>query len=130
MSLQDKYKTVLDLGVELGVKDGSVEEADGKLKIRGMASTQYHKNLLWDEIKRVSGSDAAPNDLMADITVENTDYFHKHTVERGDTLGKISKKYYGAAGKYMHIFNANTDKLKDPNLIYPDQELVIPFPED
>lgn len=130
MSLQDKYKSVLDLGVELNVKDGSVEEADGKLKIRGMASTQYHKNLLWDEIKKVHGADEVPSDLMADIKVENTDFYHKHTVQRGDTLGKISKQYYGKPGKYMTIFNANTDILKDPNLIYPDQELVIPFPED
>lgn len=128
MSLQDKYKSVLDLGLELGVKDGSVEEADGLLKIRGMASTQYHKNLLWDEIKKVGGE--SPADLMADITVENSDYFHRHVVAKGDTLGKISKMYYGKAGKYMHIFNANTDILKDPNLIYPDQDLVIPFPED
>ncbi len=93
-----------------------------------MAGTQYEKNLIWDEIKKVGGN--SPSDLMADIKVENSDYFHKHTVARGDTLGKISKTYYGKAGKYMTIFNANTNILKDPNMIHPDQELVIPFPED
>ncbi|MCB0652731.1 MAG: LysM peptidoglycan-binding domain-containing protein [Saprospiraceae bacterium] len=128
MSLQDKYRSVLNLGEELEVKEGSVEESDGKLKIRGLASTQYHKNLLWDEIKKVGGE--SPSDLMADIKVENTDYYHKHTVAKGETLGKISKQYYGKPGHYMAIFNANTDILKDPNMIHPDQELVIPFPED
>jgi nucleoid-associated protein YgaU len=128
MSLQDKYKSVLDLGQKLEIKDGSVEEVDGLLKVRGKASTQYHKNLLWDEIKKAGGD--SPSDIMADISVENLDYFHRHIVQKGDTLGKISKTYYGKAGKYMHIFNANTDILKDPNMIHPDQDLVIPFPED
>lgn len=126
MSLQNKYKPVLSLGEELGIADGSVQEGDGKLTITGTASTQYHKNLIWDKIKEVAGDN--PSDLVANIKVANTDYFHKHTVGRGDTLGKISKKYYGKAGAYMQIFNANTDILKDPNTIFPDQELTIPFP--
>ena len=126
MSLQNKYKPVLTLGEELEIADGSVSEGDGKLSINGTASTQYHKNLLWDKIKEVGGDN--PSDLIANIKVANTDYYHKHTVASGDTLGKISKKYYGKAGAYMQIFNANTDILKDPNNIFPDQELTIPFP--
>ena len=128
MSLQDKYKSALDRGLELGIKDGSVEEMDGVLKVGGTANTQYEKNLIWDEIKKAGGE--SPTDIEANINVEVSGYFHKHTVASGDTLGKISKKYYGKAGKYMHIFNANTDILKDPNKIFPDQDLVIPFPED
>ena len=128
MSLQNKYKAVLDKGLELGIKDGAVDEMDGVLKVTGMANTQYEKNLIWDEIKKAGGE--SPSDIVADISVEISNYFHKHTVGKGDTLGAISKKYYGKAGKYMHIFNANTDVLKDPNKIFPDQDLVIPFPED
>ena len=127
MSVKDKYQPVLDLGEELNIQNGYVEEADGKLRIGGTAATQYHKNLLWDKIKEIGGD--PPTDLMADIKVATTDYFHKHVVKKGETLGKIAKQYYGKAGAYMRIFNANTDKLKDPNLIYPDQELTIPFPE-
>jgi nucleoid-associated protein YgaU len=126
MSVKDKYQPVLNLGEELNVQDGWVEEADGRLKMGGTVDNQYHKNLLWDKIKEIGGE--KPSDLMADIKVAQTDYFAKHTVAKGDTLGKISKKYYGKAGAYMQIFNANTDILKDPNLIYPDQELTIPFP--
>ena len=43
MSLQDKYRAVLELGQKLGVKDGYVEEAMGVLKIGGTAATQYDK---------------------------------------------------------------------------------------
>ena len=44
----------------------------------------------------------------------------------GDTLSKISKQFYGDANKYMKIFEANRDKLKDPDKIQVGQELVIP----
>ncbi|MEM6764893.1 MAG: LysM peptidoglycan-binding domain-containing protein [Bacteroidota bacterium] len=126
MALQEKYQSVLDLGQEFGVTDGYVEEKDGKLHIGGTAETQYQKNKMWDRIKEIGGE--LPSDLVADIKVSVTDYYHKHTVVSGDTLGKIAKEYYGKAGEYMKIFNANTNILKDPNLIHPGQELVIPNP--
>ena len=126
MSLKAKYQSVLDLGEKLHVKDGYVEEMDGKLKIGGTTQTAYEKNLMWDKIKEIGGDN--PSDLQADIKVETEDYFHKHTVKGGDSLSKIAKQYYGDAGKYMHIFNANTDQLKNPDMIHPGQELTIPFP--
>jgi len=49
-----------------------------------------------------------------------------HVVQPGDTLWAIAKKYYGNGAQYTKIFNANRDKIKNPNLIYPGQQLVIP----
>ena len=49
-----------------------------------------------------------------------------HTVASGDTLGAIAKKYYGNAGKYPVIFEANQPLLTDPDRIYPGQVLRIP----
>jgi nucleoid-associated protein YgaU len=49
-----------------------------------------------------------------------------YTVKKGDTLSAIAKQFYGSAGKYMKIFVANKDVLKDPDKIYPGQELRIP----
>ncbi|MCB0586890.1 MAG: LysM peptidoglycan-binding domain-containing protein [Phaeodactylibacter sp.] len=127
MSLQDKYREVLNLGEELGVKDGYVKEEDGFLKIGGTTKTQYEKNILWDKIKEIGGE--KPADLKADIRVEDKENYHVHTVKSGDTLSGISKKYYGKAGNYMHIFNANRDQLDNPDLIKPGQALKIPFPK-
>lgn len=46
-----------------------------------------------------------------------------YRVVRGDNLTKIGRKY----GKtWQQIFNANKDKIKNPNLIYPGQVLKIP----
>jgi nucleoid-associated protein YgaU len=49
-----------------------------------------------------------------------------HTVERGDTLSKISKKVYGDSMKYPVIFEANKPMLSHPDKIYPGQVLRIP----
>ena len=49
-----------------------------------------------------------------------------YTVQSGDTLSKISKQFYGDANRYMKIFDANKDQLKDPNVIKPGQVLKIP----
>lgn len=122
--VKTKYQDVLDLGQKLNIQDGKVEEADGKLKVWGTAATQYEKNLLWDKIKEIGGD--SPSDIMADIKVADESVYARHTVASGETLGKIAKHYYGDAMKYKEIFAANTDVLKNPDLIYPDQELVIP----
>ncbi len=49
-----------------------------------------------------------------------------HTVERGDTLSKISKEHYGDPNQYPLIFEANKPMLQDPDKIYPGQVLRIP----
>jgi LysM repeat protein len=49
-----------------------------------------------------------------------------HKVVKGDTLWAIAKKFYGNGSQYPKIFNANKDKIKNPNLIYPGQVLTIP----
>jgi nucleoid-associated protein YgaU len=122
--VKEKYQSVLELGEKLHIKDGDVQLENNVLHIKGTAQNQYEKNLLWDEIKRVGGEN--PTDISADINVEDTSVFARHTVKKGETLGKIAKHYYGKPMKYKEIFAANTDILKNPDLIHPGQELVIP----
>ena len=52
--------------------------------------------------------------------------FEKYTVEKNDTLQKISQKFYGTTKKWTKIFDANKDSLKTPNKIRPGQILNIP----
>ncbi|WP_296321206.1 LysM peptidoglycan-binding domain-containing protein [Winogradskyella sp.] len=119
-----KYQAVLDLGEQLNIKDGKVEESADKLMVWGTASTQYAKDAIWNKIKEIGGDN--PSDIMADIKVEDESVYARHTVVSGDTLGKIAKHYYGDAMKYKEIFAANTNILSNPDVIHPDQELVIP----
>jgi len=122
--MKAKYQSVLDLGEQLNIQNGDVKEENGQLKVSGVAKTPYHKNLIWDEIKKVGGEN--PTDIVADIAVEDDSVFARHTVASGETLGKIAKQYFGNAMKYKEIFAANTDILKNPDVIHPGQELVIP----
>lgn len=50
----------------------------------------------------------------------------KYTVQKNDTLQKISKKFYGTTKKWTKIYDANKDVLKGPNKVYPGQVLNIP----
>jgi nucleoid-associated protein YgaU len=124
MSAKDKYQGVLNLGEKLGIKDGDVTEEGGILKIKGMANTPFEKDLLWDKIKELGGEN--PSDIKANITVADDSVYHRHTVKSGESLSKIAKHYYGDPMKYKKIFEANTNVLKNPDMIHPDQVLVIP----
>ena len=55
-----------------------------------------------------------------------TDATQGHEVKKGEALSKIAQQYYGDPGLYTTIFEANRDRLKDPNLIRIGQKLRIP----
>ena len=122
--IKQKYQSLLDLGTKLNIQNGDVFEENGVLKIKGTAKTPYEKNIIWDQIKTIGGQN--PSDIKADIKVCDESVYHRHTVKSGETLGKIAKHYYGDPMKYKQIFQANSDILKNPDLIYPNQKLVIP----
>jgi len=49
-----------------------------------------------------------------------------YEVKKGDTLSKIAKEFYGDPSLYTKIFEANQDRLKNPDLIQVGQKLRIP----
>jgi peptidoglycan hydrolase CwlO-like protein len=51
-----------------------------------------------------------------------------YTVVRGDCLWNIAKKqeFYGNGFAWPKIYQANRDQIKNPDLIYPQQEFKIP----
>ena len=48
-----------------------------------------------------------------------------HKVLQGESLAKIAEQTYGKQS-WAKIYNANRDKISNPNLIFPDQVLTIP----
>ena len=48
------------------------------------------------------------------------------TVSRGDSLWRLSQSSYGAGTRYAVIYKANKGQIRNPNLIYPGQILVVP----
>ena len=123
MALKEKCQDVLDHAKALGIKIAETKEAGGKLTLKGSATYQLEKDLLWDKIKAHSGWE---KELVANVQVEKTDIHGIHTVVSGDTLSKLAKVHLDSANRYMDIFNANKNILTDPNLIKVGQKLVIP----
>jgi nucleoid-associated protein YgaU len=50
------------------------------------------------------------------------------TVQPGFTLWAIARETYGDGVLYVQVFEANRDKIKDPDLIYPGQVFTVPQP--
>ena len=119
----DKYKDLEGLAAKLGVRDFSMTESAGKVQIAGKTTYALERDLLWDAIKKHSGWEA---EIAADVRADRTDIHGIHVVKPGESLSKIAKTHLDDANRYMDIFNANKDKLKDPDMIHPGQELVIP----
>ena len=55
-----------------------------------------------------------------------TERARTYTVVAGDSLSKIAKREYGDADKWHAIYEANRDKIKNPDLIHPGQVLTLP----
>ena len=123
MSLVDKYASLTSAAQTLGITNVSATENAGKLALTGTAEYQLQKDLVWDAIKKNAGWE---QEVQADIKVQKTDIHGVWEVKSGDSLSKIAKSAYDDAGQYMRIFEANTNILKDPNVIHPGQKLVIP----
>lgn len=49
-----------------------------------------------------------------------------YTVKKGDCLWNIAKQFYGNGASYGKIYDANTNQIANPNLIYVGQVFVIP----
>jgi NitT/TauT family transport system substrate-binding protein len=50
----------------------------------------------------------------------------EHTVKAGDTLSKLAEQYYGSAGKWEKIYEANRESIKNPNYVFIGQKITIP----
>ncbi|MEO0665154.1 MAG: LysM peptidoglycan-binding domain-containing protein, partial [Pseudomonadota bacterium] len=48
------------------------------------------------------------------------------TVQPGATLWAIAREQYGDGVLYVKVFEANSDRIRDPNLIYPGQIFDLP----
>jgi LysM repeat protein len=134
MGLRDKYAHAVTTAKNLRM-DGAAEERDGKLHFNGTVNSEDEKNQIWDALKTIPDWQ---KEIVADIKVrpgfakdptprqapaaQHTTY----TVQSGDTLSAIAKRFLGTANDYMEIFNANRDQLSNPDKITPGQVLKIP----
>jgi nucleoid-associated protein YgaU len=134
MGLRDKYNHAIQTAKQIRF-DGAAEERDGKLHFNGTVNSEDEKNQIWNALKAVPDWQ---KDVVADIKVRpgaqkqanqpagTSGTQQTYTVQAGDTLSAIAKRYLGDANAYMDIFNLNRDQLSDPDKIKPGQVLKIP----
>ncbi|NTV28584.1 MAG: LysM peptidoglycan-binding domain-containing protein [Candidatus Omnitrophica bacterium] len=64
--------------------------------------------------------------IVTPAAVQLPSTLEKYTVQKDDTLQKISKKLYGSYSKWTVIYDANRDVIKDPNFLKTGVVLRIP----
>ncbi len=84
-----------------------------------------------DEALRVDSSAQAPSEAAAVMLTEAPADApppapQTYVVQAGDSLSSISEKIYGDAKYWDTILFHNKEKISDPNMIHPGQELTIP----
>jgi len=123
----NKQKEILLKGIVDGmgkkVKNMELDYDGSTATIHGQVATQSDREKIILALGNVSGVAQVDDRLSVKKKEPEAEFY---TVKRGDTLGKIAKRYYGDPMKYKIIFEANKPMLKDPNLIYSGQVLRIP----
>jgi nucleoid-associated protein YgaU len=109
--------------------DIQVKVDDDKVTLMGSIDTLDNKNKIIVTAGNIEGISTVDDWIVVKqppVVAPPQPEKQFYTVKKGDYLSKIAKEVYGNANKYNVIFEANKPMLKDPNLIYPGQVLVIP----
>ena len=107
-----QWKTDLT-DVDPGVYTLGIDQLDTSGKVVSRLETPFQRESRERLIQQVSAS-AEP----ARVNVV--------TVQPGYTLWAIARNRYGRGILYVHVFVANRDKIRDPDLIYPGQVFKLP----
>ena len=126
-------EAINDIGATTPGISGLHAEVRGKvITLKGKAESREAANLAMQKIDQAVKADNIVNAIEVEKAPEPEPVPEPVSAERfyevvsGDTLGAISQKFYGKAGDYMKIFEANRDILDNPDLIKPGQNLKIP----
>jgi len=123
MALQDKYRELVTTAQSTGVSNLQVREQDKVLYIDGVAPSEEIKQRLWDIYGKIDPDYRSADVVMNIKVVQGAGGTKEYVVVSGDNLSKIGKKFNV---KWKDIFDANKDKIKDPDHIEPGWKLKIP----
>lgn len=123
-SLRNKYQELIDAAELKGVTNMQVRQQGSVMYIDGTAPSASVKQELWDIYGRIDPNYRA-GDLVLNInsfeTVEES--LEEYEVVAGDNLSKIAGQYNLT---WRDIYEANKDRIQDPDLIQPGWKLKIP----
>ena len=103
----------------------------------GISSEQSGKNVIYHANQPISAATNSPEPKFPPEEPNAFDWtrFEKeanrkterfHIVGRNQTLSEVARQYYGSAGKWQKIYNANRAVIKNPDTLRPGTKLIIP----
>ena len=106
------WKTLLS-NVDPGVYTLRIDQVNAAGKVVSRLETPFKKE--------------SPQKLLTHLQDTKTEArINVVTVQPGYTLWAIARKRYGRGILYVRVFEANRDKIRDPDLIYPGQVFDLP----
>ena len=125
------YNVEVELGKQINIKDQSLEGGNRGYVNKKEPVTKradYFKGTIEPAVEEAGAPqvvvDESVNPAMSEPVKEVVQ--KTYTVEKGDTLQKISKKVYGTSKKWHKIYELNKEKLKSPDKIKAGQKLLLP----
>ena len=110
---EGRWRAVLN-GIDPGVYTLRLDEVDALGEVVSRIETPFKREA--PEALRAAQPDRAPDRPFVGAV----------TVQKGDTLWAISRESYGEGVLYVRVFEANRDRIRNPDLIYPGQVFNIP----
>ena len=84
-------------------------------------SSGKHEDMDIEEFEEMSMDEPEPEYMEEDMAE-----YEYYTVQKNDTLQKISNKFYGTTREWQKIYKANKDVIKNPDKLYPGVSIKIP----
>jgi nucleoid-associated protein YgaU len=104
--------------VKTGVYNLRIDEINAAGDVVSRIETPFLREDPADVIAAMANDVANPNFTVA-----------TRTVQPGATLWAIAEERYGSGILYLKVFEANRDRIRDPDLIYPGQVFTVPPPD-
>jgi nucleoid-associated protein YgaU len=114
---------IAGLGLTVTALTVTFDSASGIAKVYGVAKDQATREKAILAAGNVLGVAGVDDQMTVELSQPPAQYY---TVQKGDTLSKIAKSFYGDPNAYPQIFEANRPMLVHPDRIYPGQNLRIP----
>ena len=116
----EKDKAIAELSESIKGFENLVTEIQEQMALEGKEKEAEYADRL---ALLKEGKSIIEAKLVEAIKKSIPDYYE---VEKGDSLWNIAERFYSTGDKWIRIFEANSDKIKNPSMIYPYQRFTIP----
>ena len=101
--------------VDTGVYTLRIDEIDSAGDVVSRIETPFLREDPADIVETMAAEVGSPEFSIA-----------TRTIQPGNTLWAIAEERYGSGVLYVNVFEANKDRIRDPDLIYPGQVFLMP----